>query len=156
MPAWAPRLGWRLRIAHLGIVRHLGRERLGRFGGGVGHLLARDLGLVDTRLGILGLLAFAILAGLALALVLLALGALLLVGFRRAVLAHVEIVEEIVHHVAEARLVLDQLFQPVEILAGAILEQWAPEFDQAPRRRRRRHAGQALTHQHGERLLDRR
>ena len=58
--------------------------------------------------------------------------------------------------VAEARLVLDQLLEPVEILAGAVLDQRTPELDQALRRRRRRHAGEPLAHQHGERLLDRR
>ncbi len=34
--------------------------------------------------------------------------------------------------------------------------QRAPEIDQAPGRRRRRHAGEPLAHQHRERLLDRR
>ena len=58
--------------------------------------------------------------------------------------------------VAEARLVLDQLFQLVEIAAGAVLDQRAPQVDQALGGRRRRHAGEPLAHQHGERLLDRR
>src|SRR5262249_35832898 len=89
VPAWAPRLGRRLGVAHLGVVRHFGGQRLGGFRGGVGHFLARDLGLVHARLGILGLLAFAVFAGLVLALVLVALGALLVVGFRAAILAHV-------------------------------------------------------------------
>src|SRR5262245_783451 len=128
MPARAPRLGRRFGIAHLGIVGHLGRERLGRFGSGVGHLLARDLGLVDARLGVLGLLALALLARLVLALVLLALGAFLLVSFRRAVLAHVEVIEQVVHDVAETGLVVDQLLEPVEVLAGALLKQRAPQL----------------------------
>src|SRR5206468_7373790 len=83
-------------------------------------------------------------------------GAFLLVGLRRAILAHVKIIEQIVHDVAEARLVVDQPLEPVEVLARAVLEQRAPELDQAARRRRRRHAGQPLAHQHGKRLLDRR
>jgi hypothetical protein len=57
--------------------------------------------------------------------------------------------------VAEARLVLDQLLQAVEILAGAVLDQRTPELDQAACRLRGRHAGEAFAHQHGERLLDR-
>ena len=82
--------------------------------------------------------------------------ALLFIGFRRAIFAHVEVVEQVVHDVAEAGLVVDQLFEAVEVLASALLEQRAPKLDQAARRRRRRHAGQPLAHQHGKRFLDRR
>jgi hypothetical protein len=33
------RLARRLRVAHVGVVGHVGGRRLGRFGGGVGHIL---------------------------------------------------------------------------------------------------------------------
>ena len=121
-----------------------------------GHVLARGVGLVDARLRVLGIGALAVLAGLLLAAVLLALLALLLVRFGAAVLAHVEGVEQIVDGVAEARLVFDQPFEPVEIAAGAILDQRAPQLDELLRRRRRRLPGQALAHHQRDRLLDRR
>ena len=82
------------------------------------------------RLHVLGLGALAVLAVLVLAAVLLALLAFLLVGLGAAVLAHVERVEQIVDDVAEARLVLDQPLEPIEIAAGAILDQRTPELDQ--------------------------
>ena len=58
--------------------------------------------------------------------------------------------------VAEAALVLDQLLQPVEIAAGALLDERPPQIDQLARRRRRRLAGEPLAHHHGDRVLDRR
>ena len=82
------------------------------------------------RLHVLGLGALAVLAVLLLAAVLLAFLALLLVGFGRAVLAHVEAVEQIVDHVAEIALVLDEPLEPVEFAAGALLDQRPPEIDQ--------------------------
>src|SRR5215831_19453629 len=127
VPARTPRLGRSLGVAHLGVVRHLGGERVGGLGGGVGHVLARDIGFVDPRLGVLGVGALAVLAGLFLAAILLALLAFLLVGFGAAVFAHVERVEEIMDGVAEACLVLDQPLESIEIAPGAILDQRAPQ-----------------------------
>src|SRR6185436_13723085 len=113
-------------------------------------------GIFRAGVGVLGLGALAFLAALVLLLVLIALFAFLLVGIGTAVLAHVERVEQVMDDVAEQRLVLDQLFEPVEVLAGAVLDQRPPQLDQAPRRRRRRLPGEALAHQHGESVLDRR
>src|SRR5947209_602718 len=93
-PAWPPRVGRRLAVAQLGIIRHFGGQRLGGFGAGVGHVLAGDLGLVGAGVGVIGLLALTLLAGLLLLLVLLALGAFLVVGFGAAVLTHVQRVEQ--------------------------------------------------------------
>ena len=42
---------------------------------------------------------------------------------QRAVLAHVERIEQVVDDVAEPALVLDQVLEPVEIAAGALLDQ---------------------------------
>ncbi len=58
--------------------------------------------------------------------------------------------------VAEAALVVDHAFEPVEIAAGALLDQRAPQIDELARGRRRHLAGQPLAHDHGERILDRR
>ena len=135
MPARTPRLRRSLGVAHLGIVRHLGRERLGRLGGGVGHVLARHIGFIDPRLRVIRVGALSVVAGLLLAAVLLSLLAFLLVRLGAAVLAHVERIEKIVDGIAEARLVLDQPLQPVEIASGAILDQRAPQIDDFFRRR---------------------
>ena len=95
-----------------------------------GHVLARGVGLVHAGLHVLGLGALPVLAAFLLAALLLALLAFLLVGFGRAVLAHVEAVEQVVHDVAETRLVVDQPLQPVEIAPGAVLDQRPPEIDE--------------------------
>ncbi len=60
------------------------------------------------------------------------------------------------HRVAEMALILDQVFELVEFLAGAILDQRTPEIDQLLGGRRRRQAGQALAHHQRQRILDRR
>ena len=80
----------------------------------------------------------------------LALVAFLLVGVAAAILAHVEGIEQIVHDVAEAALILDHAFEPVEIAAGALLDQRAPQIDELARGRRRLLAGQPLAHDHGD------
>ena len=154
--AGTARLGRSFGIAHLGVFGHLGRQRLGGFGGRFRHVLAGRIGLVHPGLHVLGLGALAVFAVLLLAALLLALLALLLVGFGRAVVAHVEAVEQIVHHVAEIGLMLDEPLQPVELAPGAVLDQRPPEIDELLGGRRRRLAGEAFAHHHGDRLLDRR
>ena len=88
--------------------------------------------------------------------ILVALLGLVLVGLVAAVLAHVERIEQVVDDVAELALILDQPLEPVEIAPGAALDQRPPQLDQPRGGRRRRLAGQALAHQHRQRLLDRR
>src|SRR5262245_4693649 len=73
VPPRERRFGRRVGIAQLRIVGHLGGERLGRLGGGVGHVLARDVGFVDARLRVLGVRALAVLTGFLLAAILLTL-----------------------------------------------------------------------------------
>ena len=48
--------------------------------------------------------------------------AFLFFGFARAIFAHVETIEQIVHDVAEAALIGEHAFQPIEIAAGAFLD----------------------------------
>src|SRR5262249_60859942 len=93
--AWTARLSRSFGIAHLGVVRHLGGECVGGLGRGVGHVLAGGIGVIDPRLRVLGIGTLAVLAGLFLAAILLALLAFLLVGLGAAVLAHIERVEEV-------------------------------------------------------------
>ena len=61
---------------------------------------------------------------------LVALFALLLVGLAAAILAHVEGIEQVVHDVAEAALVVEHALEPVEIAAGALLDQRPPQLDE--------------------------
>ena len=151
-----PRLGGILRIAHLGIVRHVGGRRIGRLGGAVGQVLGRGVRLFEAHaLAVLGLRGFAVLALLVLAAFLVVVLAVLLV-LVAALVAHVEGIEQVVDDVAELALVLDHVLEPVEVAPGAALDEAAPQLDEAARRRRRRLAGQALAHQHRQRLLDRR
>ncbi len=98
----------------------------------------------------------AVLTLLVLAVFFVALFAFLLVGLARAILAHVEAIEQIVHDVAEAALVVEHALEPIEIAAGAFLDQRPPQIDELARGRRRRLAGEPLAHQHRQRVLDRR
>src|SRR5262249_37907118 len=145
-------------VAHLRVVGHFGRRRVHRLGRVLGHLVGRGVGLFQAHaLQLVGVRRFAVLAVLVLAaLVVLALVALLLVVVARTVVAHVGGAEQVGHGVAEPALVPDRLLQLVGRAAGAAFDPRPPQVDQAPRRRRRRHAGQALAHHHGDRLLDRR
>ena len=156
MIARAPRLGRRFRIAHLGVVGHVGGRRVDRFGGAVGQLFGRRFGLRAHALAVGRIGRVAVLTLLVLAGILLAVLAFLLVGFARPVLAHVETIEQVVDDIAEAALIVDHPLEPVEILAGAILDQRPPQIDELLRRHRRCLAGEPLAHQHGERILDRR
>ena len=130
--------------------------RLHRFGGGIGHVLGGHLSVLHAHsLHLIGIGGFAVLAGFLLAAILLAL-VFLLLGIVAAILAHFERVEQVVHDVAELALVLDQIFQPVEVAAGAVLDQRTPQINQLLGGRRRRHARQTLAHHQRQRVLDRR
>ena len=100
--------------------------------------------------------ALPVLAGFFLAAILLALLAFLLVRLGTAVFAHVERIEKIVDCVAEARLVLDQPLQAIEIASGAILDQRPPQIDDFFRCRRRSLARQPFAYHERDRFLDRR
>ena len=119
-------------------------------------MFGRRFGLAAHALAFSGVRCVAVLALLVLAGILLAVLALFLVGFARSVLAHVEAIEQVMDDVAEAALIVEHAFEPVEILAGAILNQRPPQIDELLGRHRRRLAGEPLAHQHGERILDRR
>ncbi len=58
--------------------------------------------------------------------------------------------------IGEPALVLDHLLQPIEVAPGAILDPWTPQIDQLAGGRRRGLTGEALAHDQGERVLDRR
>src|SRR6185312_12617666 len=149
---WPLRLARRLRIAHVGVVGHVGGRRLGRFGGGVGHILGRHLRVFHAHaLHLVGIGGLAVLAGVLLAAVLLTL--VFVLGVVTAVLAHLERVEQIMHDVAELPLILDKVFKPIEITAGAVLDQRAPQIDQPLGGWRRRHTGKAFAHHECQRVL---
>ena len=102
-----------------------------------------------------GIRGFAFLAGFLLAAVFLAF-LLFVIEVVAAVFAHFESVEQIVNDIAKLALVFDQIFQPVEIAAGAVFDQWPPQINQFPGRRRWCHSGQTLAHHQGQRVFDRR
>ena len=88
-----------------------------------------------------GLGGLPVLAGFVVAVFLLAFLAFLLVGLAAAVFAHVEAIEEVVYHVAEPALIVEHALEAVEIAAGALFDQRAPQLDHLARGRRRRLAG---------------
>src|SRR6185437_4081900 len=140
------RLARRLGVAHVAVFRHLGGRGVGGFRGGIGHVLGGGLRVLHARaLHLLGFGGFALLTLILLALLVLAV--LLVFGVGGTVLAHFERIEQVAHGVAELALIFDQRVEPVEILAGAVLDQRPPQIDELLRRRRRRLAGQALAHQ---------
>jgi hypothetical protein len=61
-----------------------------------------------------------------------------------------------VHNVAVLALILHQAFEPIEIAAGTLFDERAPEIDKLSCSRRRSHARQALAHHQRQRILDRR
>ena len=131
------RLTRRFGVAHVRVIGHVGGRRLGGFGGAIGHVLGRHLRVLRRHaLLLIRVGGVAVLARF-LFLLLFVLAFVFVLGFARAVFAHFERLEQIVHGVAELALVLDHVFQPVEVLAGAFLDQRTPEFDQLARGRRR-------------------
>ena len=152
-----PRLGGGFRIAHFGVVGHVGGRRVDGFSRAFRHVLGRGFGLFQAHaLAVGGFGRFAVGAGFVAAAFLVTLVALLLVGVAVAILAHVEGIEQVVHHVAEAALIGEHAFEPVEIAAGALLDDRAPQIHELARGRRRLLAGEPLAHDHGDGVLDRR
>src|SRR5262249_10486610 len=126
MPARTPRLGRGLRVTHLGVVRHLCGERLGRLSRGIGCVLASNVGLIEAGLRVLGISTLSVFPGFFLATILFSLLALLLVGLGTALLPHVERVEQVVNDISEPRLVFDKPLETIEIASSAILDQRTP------------------------------
>ena len=151
-----PRLGRRLAVAHLGVVGHFGGRRVDGFGRRIRQFVGGGFGLRAHAFAVGGVGCIAVLALLVLLVLLVAVFAFILVGLAGAILAHVETVEQIVHHVAEAALVVEQTLEPVEILAGTLLDQRTPQLDHLACGRRRNLAGEPLAHQHSQCVLDRR
>ena len=81
---------------------------------------------------------------------------LLVLGIEGGVVGHVEGGEQLADAAGEVALVLDVLEQAVEIAAGAVLDEVAPEIDDLGRRGGRLRAGQALAHHQRHRILERR
>jgi hypothetical protein len=84
-----------------------------------------------------------------------ALVAFLFVGFAGAILPHIQAVEQVVHDIAKAALIVEHAFEPIEIAAGALLDQRPPQLDKLARGHWRRLPGEALAHQHRQCVFDR-
>src|SRR5215472_14800329 len=111
----APRLGGALRVGHFGIVGHLGGWRIDRFGRAIGQFVGGSFRLGRYLFAFRGIGGLALLPGLILLIAVLALFAFLFVGFARTILAHVQAIQQIVHDVAEAALIVEHAFEPIEI-----------------------------------------
>ena len=122
----APRLGGALRIGHFGVIRHLGGRSIDRFGRAIGQFVGGGFRLGRHLFTFGGIGGLAILPGLILLIAVFALFAVLFVGFARTVLAHIQAVQQIVHDIAEAALIVEDAFEPIEIAAGAVLYQGPP------------------------------
>jgi hypothetical protein len=145
---WTPWLGSALRIGHFGIVSHLGGRRVDRLRGAIGQFVGRCFGFGRQLFAFGRIRGLAVLSGLILLIAVLALFAFLFVGFGRPILAHIQAVEQIVHDIAKAALIVKYAFEPIEIAAGALLDQRPPQLDELARGRRRRLPGEALAHHH--------
>jgi len=146
-----------LAVGFIGIVRHFTGRPIGRFGHAVVHLLLGVLGAL--RLGGFGsrlVLRLAFLLRLLVAGGLVVRAVLVLVGVERRVLGHVEAGQHLPHRPAEPALVLQGVAEPVEILAGLLLNPRAPQIDDLLGRRRRLEAGHAFARDHRDRILQRR
>ncbi len=69
--------------------------------------------------------------------------------------AHVEGFQNVTEMAGKAGLVLELRDQLVQVVAGLVLDPFPPHVDQLGRTHRRRRAGQAFAHHHGERILQR-
>src|SRR5436305_7248328 len=123
MRARPPRFVGGFRIAHVGVIRHVGGGRIHRLARAVGQILGGDFHLLHAHaVGILGFLRLAFLA-LTLLIVAFARILALVLGIPRALVAHLERVEKVVYHVAKSALLLDQLFQAVEFASRAVFDE---------------------------------
>ena len=153
-----PRLGGVLGIAHLGVVGHLGGRRVGRLGGAVGQVLGRGLGLLEAHaLHVVGVRGLAVLAVLVLA-------ALVVCSRRSSSSSSSRLRSSPMSSESSRSWTASPKSRWFSISFSSRSSsrparssiQRPPQIDQAPRRRRRRLAGQALAHHHRDRFLDRR
>ena len=150
------RLAWRLVVAEFAVVERVGGRGLRAFHRALAHLLAGSLRLVGAHLlrGVGIGRAFG--AGLVVVAVAVFLVVIVVFAVGAALVAELERGQQVMHGIAEPGLVLDQAIEPVEPLADLVLENGPPQIDHLLRRRGRRHAGQALAHQHRQRIRQRR
>src|SRR6478672_12518159 len=117
-------------IAHIGVIGHVGGGRVDGFGGSIGHILGGDVRVLHAHtLHVVGIGGVTVFAGLLLATIFLAF-VFFVLGVVAAVLAHFEGIQQVMDDVAELSLVLDQVFQPVEILPRTFFNQRAPQIDE--------------------------
>ncbi len=81
---------------------------------------------------------------------------LVVVGLGVAIVAKLKRRQEIMHRVAEFRLILGEAIEPIEPGADLVFQHRTPQVDHLARRRRRCEAGQAFAHQHRQRIGQRR
>ncbi|MGY4328969.1 hypothetical protein ACVWWG_003386 [Bradyrhizobium sp. LB7.2] len=149
------RLARRLVVAELTVVEGVGGRGLRAFHRALAHIFRAGLRLVGAHLlrGVGIGRAFG--AGLVVVAVLIVLVVVVVFTVGVALVTDLERGQQIMHGIAEPGLVLDQDIEPVEPLADLVFENGTPEVDDLLGSRRRRHAGQALAHQHRQRVRKR-
>jgi hypothetical protein len=142
----------RLVVAEFAILEGVRRGSLRAFHRAFRHLVGGGLGLIGAHLlrGIRVGRAFR--AGLVVLAVAAFVLVLVLVGLGIAVVAEFECGQQIMHRITEFRLILGKAVQPVEPRTDLVFQHRPPEVDHLAGSRRRREAGQALTHQHRQRI----
>ena len=77
---------------------------------------------------------------------------LVIVGIGVAVVAKLQRGQQIMHRVAEFRLIFGEAIEPVEPRADLVFQHRTPQVDHLSRSGGRREAGEALAHQHRQRV----
>ena len=150
------RLARRLVVAEFAVVEGVAGRGLRAFHRAFRHLVGRRLRLIGAHfLGGVGI-GRALGAGLVVLAVAIVVLVLVLVGLGVAVVAEFERGQQVMHRIAELRLILGEAIEPVEPGADLVFQHRAPEVDHLAGGRGRRQPGQALAHQHRQRVGQRR
>ncbi len=149
------RLARRLVVAEFAVVERIAGGGLRALHRTLRHFVGGGLRLVGAHflrgIGIRRALG----AGLV-ALAVLILVVLVVIGVRIAVVAEIERRQQVMHEIAEPRLVLGDAAELVEPSADLVFQHRPPEVDHLFRGRRRREARQPFAHQHRQRVRQRR
>ena len=150
------RLARRLVVAEFAVVERIGGGGLRAFHRAFRHFVGGGLGLVGAHFLRGVAVGRALGAGLVVLAVAIFVLVLVVVGIGIAVVAEFERGQQVMHRVAEFRLVLGEAIEPVEPRADLVFQHRPPQVDHLARGRGRREAGQAFAHQHRQRIGQRR
>ena len=150
------RLARRLVVAEVAVVERVAGGGLRAFHRALRHFVGGGLRLVGAHLLRGVAIGRALGAGLVVLAVAVVVLVLVIVGIGVAVVAKLQRRQQIMHRVAEFRLVLGEAIEPVEPRADLVFQHRPPQVDHLARRGGRRQAGETLAHQHRQRVGQRR